>query len=156
MKAGILILCCLINLALLQTTASACSCANLSDEARRARGDLVFIGTAVRVRESTTLFSVEEVLKGQVSRELLIDTPSGTCQIKFAQGATYLVSVRLNSGERYTDICYGNKLVRSVEENVALSPAAQGRPTRYIIVPAVVIIIAIVGGWFLLSRHRAA
>lgn len=156
MKAGALILCCLTTFALLRITVFACSCMNLSNEARRDHGDLIFIGTAVSVGEATTLFSIERVLKGQAGNELLIDTPSGTCRIKFAQGATYLVSVKLSASERYTDTCYGNELIRSAEENVTRSPVAQSRSLMYVAILAVVLVLVGVWGWLLLSRHAAA
>jgi hypothetical protein len=133
---------------------------------------LIFVGTAVSVWESAATFTVEKTVKGHSEKELVVVTPETTssCHTEFAEGATYVVSARLRSGELYTHYCSGNKLVRSAAENSALnSPKDKTRPvtipsgreTRgltYTIVAGAVLCLMLavgVGAWALAKRGAA-
>jgi hypothetical protein len=171
-RVRVLTLCCLVGLALLPAEVFACSCANVSEEEHRAGGDLIFVGTVVRVQETATLFSVEKTVKGQSYKELVVYTPepSNSCRTQFTEGATYLVSAKLGSGEPYTNYCSGNKLIRSVKENQALSnpvdnaqpastsPGARRGGVTYKVAAGVLLCLITalgVGAWVLLKRSAA-
>lgn len=172
MRVRNLILCCLLYISLVPAKVIACSCTNESEVAHRARGDLIFVGTAVSVQESATRFVVEKTLKGQGEGEVVVSTPEAdnSCYTTFAEGATYIVSARRRSGELYTDYCSGNALVRSAEENNArvnpvdnagpVSASAGGRSwglTYTIGAGSVLALIMALGiGVWLLVRRRAA
>ena len=172
MQVRTLIQCCLLSLTLLPAGVFACTCTNESDEAHRASGDLIFVGTAVDVRESATTFAVEKTVKGHSAKELVVSTPEATssCHTRFAEGATYVVSARLRSGELYTDYCSRNKLVRSAAENSALdsprddarpvtvSSGGEGRGLTYNLVAGAVLCLMLalgVGAWVLFKRRAA-
>jgi len=133
---------------------------------------LIFVGTAVRVQGEAATFVVEKTLKGQSDEEEVVSTPevNNSCHTTFAEGATYVVSARLRSGELYTDYCSGNRLVRSAEVNRALvapggsarpvstSPGGQDRGVKYTVVAGVglCLITALGIGAWLLAKRRAA
>ncbi len=144
--------------------AFACSCLEEPEEVSRARGDLIFIGTVIRVEgprynppynyeKARYTFAVKEILKGSANKEITVITTM-SCPISFDLGSKYIISASIYNQEYYTNSCLGDKWLGDEKPSIIL--LARENP-RYLILGGAGIVMALAAGLLIwLSRGKRA
>ena len=113
------------------TTAYACSCVQQTMQQLVEGADAVFVGLATATErdpsgDGSVRFTVEEVYKGAVPRDGVVQTLSldNTCGIEFVPGTVYTVFTTAEAGRLHEAACGGSTADGGILRRAGLVPTA--------------------------------